>query len=407
MTDFKDQLKSSADIVKVVGEYVRLRRSGATSRYVGLCPFHQEKTPSFGVNQSMQFYKCFGCGASGDIFSFVQAVEGLSFYEALQQIAERNGIPLPKRNDLSDPESRLRGALHEIHNLAASLYRSLLHGPQGAAAQAYLERRGISPELIDAFEIGFSDPQGHLLTRKLMEEKFTPEQMEASGLVRRRDESSGYGSGHYDTFRGRLMFPIHNESGKVIAFGGRAMKDDEQPKYINSPETAIYKKNATLYNMHRARNGMRKTNRTVLVEGYMDVIGVYSAGVSEVVASCGTALTNSQVRAMRRHSDTVVINFDPDTAGTNAAEKAIQLLLDEGLHVKVVTLDGGLDPAEYVKRNGIDAYLAKLEGASGYFSWLAGRARVKFDMRSSEGRSDAFRFLLPAVASLRSDRDGD
>src|SRR6202790_1103213 len=167
--------------------------------------------------------------------------------------------------------------------------------------------------------------------------------MEASGLVRRRNEGSGY----YDAFRGRLMFPIHNESGKVIAFGARAMHADEQPKYLNSPETPIYRKTSTLYNLNRARDAMRKTDRAVLVEGYMDVIGVYAAGIKEVVASCGTALTNGQVRTMHRHADTVVVNFDPDMAGANATEKAIQLLLDEGLHVRVVALDGGLDPAEY------------------------------------------------------------
>ena len=207
--------------------------------------------------------------------------------------------------------------------------------------------------------------------------------MEASGLVRRRQEGSGF----YDFFRGRLMFPIHNESGKVIAFGGRAMRDEDQPKYLNSSETPIYRKTSVLYNLHRARDGMRKQNRAVLVEGYMDVIGAYSAGVKEVVASCGTALTPQQVRTHPSPApDTVVVNFDPDTAGANAAEKAIQLLLDEGLHVRVLTLDGGLDPDEYVKQNGAEAYRAKLDSAGGYFHWLADRARAQF--RHAGGRPD-------------------
>ena len=394
--DFVEQLKSSIDIVKVVGEYVRLRRVGATGRYLGLCPFHQEKTPSFNVNQGRQFFKCFGCGAGGDALKFVMDIEGMTFPEALKYLAERNGIPMPKRTEYADADSKLRGALHDMHAIATKLYQVALASPQGADARAYLAKRGLTQELIQTFELGYSDPNGQALARRLSQESFSPEQLEASGLVRRRTE----GTGSYDYFRGRLMFPIHNESGKVIAFGGRALGPDDQPKYLNSPETPIYKKTSTLYNLHRARDGMRKSNRAVLVEGYMDVIGVYAAGVSEVVASCGTALTNPQVRSMHRHADTVVVNFDPDDAGANAAERALQILLDESLHVKVLALDGGLDPDEYVKQNGVEAYRAKLDSAPGYFHWLADRARARFDMRSSDGRMDAFKFLLPAVQRI-------
>ncbi len=248
--DFVEQLKSSIDIVKVVGEYVRLRRVGATGRYLGLCPFHQEKTPSFNVNQSRQFYKCFGCGAGGDVLKFVMEVDGLTFPETLKLLSERHGIPMPQRPEYSDADSKLRGALHEMHAIALKMYRAALHGPQGGEARAYLDQRGVSADLIETFELGYSDPQGQALTRKLQEERFSPEQMEASGLVRRRNE----GTGHFDAFRGRLMFPIHNESGKVIAFGARAMRPDDQPKYLNSPETPIYRKTSTLYNLHqRAR----------------------------------------------------------------------------------------------------------------------------------------------------------
>jgi DNA primase len=394
--DFVEQLKSSIDIVKVVGDYVRLRREGAAGRYKGLCPFHQEKTPSFNVNQARQFFKCFGCGAAGDALKFIMDIEGMTFPEALKYLAERNGIPMPKRHEYNDAESRMRGALHDIHDIATQLYRTALAGPQGADARAYLQKRGLTQALVETFELGYSDPAGQALVRRLSSESFTAEQWEASGLVRKRNEGTGY----YDTFRGRLMFPIHNESGKVIAFGGRALGADDQPKYLNSPETPIYKKTATLYNLHRARNPMRKANRAVLVEGYMDVIGVYAAGIGEVVASCGTALTNAQVRAMHRHADTVVVNFDPDEAGANAAERALQILLDESLHVKVLALDGGLDPDEYVKQNGVDAYRAKLDAAPGYFHWLADRVRSKFDMKTSEGRVDAFKLLLPAVQRI-------
>jgi DNA primase len=394
--DFVEQLKSSIDIVKVIGEYVRLRKVGATGRYTGLCPFHQEKTPSFSVSQTRQFYKCFGCGVGGDALKFVMEVDGLTFPEALKLLAERNGIPMPKRTEYADADSKLRAALFDIHAIAADLFHANLQAPHGGEARAYLERRGINSEMIQTFELGYAESSGQSLVRRLAQERFTPEQLEASGLLRKRDDGSGY----FDGFRGRLMFPIHNESGKVIAFGGRAMRDEDQPKYLNSPETPIYRKTSVLYNLHRARDGMRKANRAVLVEGYMDVIGVYSAGIKEVVASCGTALTNPQVRAIHRHADTVVVNFDPDTAGANAAERAIQLFLDEGLHVRVLALDGGLDPDEYVKQKGADQYLAKLEAASGYFHWLADRARAKFDMRSAEGRMDAFKFLLPSIEKI-------
>jgi len=394
--EFVEQLKSSIDIVKVVGEYVRLKRVGATGRYLGLCPFHQEKTPSFNVNQTHQFYKCFGCQVGGDVIKFVEEIEGLSFWETVKMLAERNGIPMPKRSDYSDADSKLRGALLEMHTIAARLFQDNLRGPQGAEARAYLSKRGVTPEAIDTFELGYAEPSGQALTRKFSERNFSVDQLEASGLVRKRNEGQGY----YDSFRGRLMFPIHNESGKVIAFGGRSMNDEDQPKYLNSPETPIYKKTSVLYNLHRARETVRRSGRIVLVEGYMDVMGVYAAGVKEVVASCGTALTNGQVRTMHRHADTVVVNFDPDTAGANATEKAIQLLLDEGVHVRVVALEGGLDPDEYCKRNGAEAYAAKLDGATTYFHWLADRARARFDMKTSDGKVAAFKFLLPAVQKI-------
>ena len=394
--DFVEQLKSSIDIVKVIGEYVRLKRVGATGRYVGLCPFHQEKTGSFNVNQSRQFYKCFGCGVGGDVLKFVMEIDGLTFPEAKKMLAERAGIPLPKRSEFTDADSKLRAALFEIHAIAAQMFRENLRGTHGTEARNYLSIRGISAESIETFELGYSEALGQALVRELGERQFTREQIDASGVVRRRDDGSGY----FDFFRGRLMFPIHNEAGKVIGFGGRAMRDQDQPKYLNSSETAIYKKTSVLYNLHRARDGMRRSNRAVLVEGYMDVIGVYSAGVKEVVASCGTGFTVPQAGVIHRHSDHVTVNFDPDRAGGDASEKAIQILLDEGMHVRVLTLDGGLDPDDYVKQNGAEAYRAKLDAASTYFHWLADRARQKFDMRSSDGRMEAFRFLLPSVQKI-------
>jgi DNA primase len=395
--EFVEQLKSSLDIVKVVGEYVRLRPRGP-GRFAGLCPFHQEKTPSFTVNQTRQIYKCFGCGAGGDLFKFVMEHDGLTFWEAVMLLAERNGIPLPRRTDYGDAESKLRGAVFEMHQIACDLFRASLRGPQGAEARTYLERRGVSAELVETFQLGFAEPSGQALARRLGESRFPAGALEASGLLRKRPEG-----GYYDSFRGRLMFPIHNESGKVIGFGGRSLREGDEPKYLNSPETPVYRKTSVLYNLHRARDAMRRAGRAVLVEGYMDVIGAYAAGVKEAVASCGTALTAAQVRAIHRHADAVIVNFDPDAAGASAAERAVQLFLDEGVHVRVLSLGGGevkLDPDEFVKRFGAAAYLEKLESAPGYFHWLADRARARFDMNSAEGRTDAFKFLLPAVQKV-------
>jgi DNA primase len=219
--------------------------------------------------------------------------------------------------------------------------------------------------------------------------------MEESGLVGKRQDGS-----LYDRFRNRLMFPIHNESGKIIGFGGRALSPDDEPKYLNSPETQLYKKSHVLYNLHRAKESIRKEDRVVLVEGYMDAIGVTAAGFRNVVASCGTALAADQVQAMKRHTHRIAVNFDPDAPGANAAERSIDLLLAEGMQVRIVELDGGLDPDEYCKARGAAAYQERVDGAKGYFYWLADRARAKHDMRTTEGKVAVLNFLLPKVQSI-------
>jgi DNA primase len=392
--DFKDTLKNSVDIVRVIGEYVRLQKLGGSARYRGLCPFHQERTPSFYVHADRQFFKCFGCAKGGDVFTFIMEIQGLGFFEAMKLLAEQNNIQMPQPKADFDPESRKKATLQEMHEIAARHFREVLYSDAGEPGRSYLKKRGIGQKLAEEFGLGFSDTQGGL-TRVFQRQGIDEALLEGSGLILKRNEGNGY----FDRFRGRLMFPIWNEAGKVIAFGGRTLGDD-QPKYLNSPETPLYKKQHVLYNLHRAREGARKTGRMVLVEGYMDVIGVHAAGVKEVVASCGTALTDKQVRAMKRHADKVIVNFDPDNAGVNATERSIQILLEESLHIRVCSLPGGLDPDEYVKENGTEAYLKQLEASPGYFHWLAERARGRFDMNMAEGRMEAFRFLLPAIQKL-------
>jgi DNA primase len=392
--DFVEQLKSSVRIETVVGEYVRLRRSGP-SRYMGLCPFHNETKPSFTVHAVHQFYKCFSCGVSGDVIKFVQEKEGLSFFEALKTLAERYGIPMPKRSQYSDDESRLRGSLLEMHEIAEQAFRSNLNGAAGEAARQYLAKRGVAPETIEQFGLGYSDRNGRALLRLFEQRSFSTAQMEQSGLVGKRTDGS-----LYDRFRNRLMFPIHNEAGKTIGFGGRALAAEDEPKYLNSPETPIYKKSYVLYNLHRAKEVIRKEDRVILVEGYMDAIGVTAAGFGGVVASCGTSLTAQQVQALKRHSQRIVVNFDPDAPGAKAAERSLNVLLEESMHVRIMELDGELDPDEYCKQRGAAAYRERLDGAKGYFYWLADRARKSHDVRSSEGLVAVLQALLPAVQRI-------
>ena len=404
---FSDELKSQLDIVDVIGQYVRLKRAG--THYRGLCPFHSEKTPSFNVHVTGQYFKCFGCEAGGDVFKFVMQLEGLTFPETLKLLAERYGIPMPERQSSSDPKAQKREMLLEMQEAAAQLFQDNLRSSQGAEARSYLESRGVSRQAMDEFRLGLSDSSGQQLAQRL--KKYGPEAMEESGLFSKRADGNGF----YDRFRGRLMFPIHSESGKVIAFGGRALRAGDEPKYLNSPSpedgsAGVYKKSEVLYNLHRAKIDARKNDRMILVEGYMDVIGVYSAGIREVVASCGTALSVGQVRAIKRQvsqqqssAGQIYLNFDPDAAGARSTEKYISVLLAEGLRVRVLELPSGLDPDEFIAERGIEAYRLALERAPSYFHWLAERARARFDMHSAEGRIDAFKFLLPAIQQV-SDR---
>ena len=391
--DFAQHVKSSVDIIGVLGEYVRLRKQG-TDRFVGLCPFHTEKTPSFSVHQGLQIYKCFGCGKGGDVFSFLMELQGLSFYESLKMLAEQHGIPLPRRQfgGLSDEESNRRTAILRMHEIAQEVFQKQLYGPAGAHALAYTKQRSLSAEVVAEFGLGYAAARSGLIDH-FHREGLQDKHIEESGLVAKSREDTGF----YERFRDRLTFPITNENGRIVAYGARALTEGQQPKYLNSAETPIYKKSSILYNLHRAKVAMRKENRVVLVEGYMDVIGVHAAGFPSVVATCGTSLTSDQVRALRRHVELVVINFDSDTAGKNAAQRSIELLLQEGLSVRVLTLPDGMDPADFCEKRGPEAYREHLEKAPDYYIWLADRAREQFDMHTSDGRVAAFRFLMPSV----------
>ncbi len=379
--DFAYTVKEQADIVRIVGEYVKLRKSGAQN-FQGLCPFHQEKSPSFSVHATRQFFHCFGCGASGDVFAFVQKLENISFPEAVRLVAEKLNIPLPKMTYSSPEEARaakMRGGLIDIHERACAFFQQQLRRPEAAHAREYLASRGLTPEQIAEFRIGYAPDSGFLL-RDALRSQFDEGLLRESGLFswKQKEEGSGNRSQGvenlpttdnrqpttdsdnrqpatvYSKFRNRVMFPIANEQGKVIAFTGRTLSNDEKagPKYLNSPETSIYSKSRVLFNLDKAKEAIRKLDYAILVEGQMDCISVYNAGFHNVIASSGTAFTEVQAKLLGRFSKNIVVNFDPDTAGAAAAERSLALLISEDFHIKVLTLESGFDPDLYIRRQG-------------------------------------------------------
>jgi DNA primase len=403
MSDFAQTVKQQADIVKVIEGYIRLRKAGAQN-YTGLCPFHKEKSPSFSVHAVRQFYHCFGCGASGDVFSFVAKIENVGFPEAVRIVAGKCGIPLPKR-EFSSPEeaagARLRAKLLELHETATLWFEEQLRSPEGAIAREYLAGRGMTPEGIAKFRIGYA-PESFNALRDRLSGIADNETLRASGLFAAKEHEDGSLGPIYDRFRKRVTFPICNESGRVIAFTARTLEtgDKAGAKYINSPETPLYTKGQILFNLDKARTAIRQLEFALLVEGQMDCISVYLRGIQNVIATSGTAFTEQQVALLRRHTSQVVVNFDPDAAGSNAAEKSIALLTEEGFNIKIVTLDGGLDPDRYIRERGVEAYMAALREARRQADYLIERARLAFPGASAEQKVKAMNFLLPHISRM-------
>ncbi|MFZ0770262.1 MAG: DNA primase [Candidatus Sulfotelmatobacter sp.] len=453
--DFAYTVKQQADIVRIIGDYIKLKKAGAQN-YSGLCPFHGEKTPSFSVHATRQFYHCFGCGVSGDVFSFVQKIENVTFPEAVRMVAQKVGIPLPKAS-YSTPgeakEARLRGQLLDVHERAVAFFQECLRRPEGARAREYLAGRGLDQEMIARFRVGYAPDSGFLLRDRLKEE-FSEDVLRESGLFSWKQEDrfsegrpptsdlgpqqteiarsarNDNGAGNeskdisaaaenrepdagsrapsvaamYSKFRNRVMFPIASEAGKVIAFTGRTLATDEKsgPKYLNSPETAIYSKGRVLFNLDVAKEWVKKFDYAILVEGQMDCISVYAAGFQNVIASSGTAFTELQAKLLGRFSKNVVVNFDPDTAGAKATERTLGLLVEEEFQIKVLTLEQGFDPDLYIRRKGKAAYGDALKTSQKYFDYLIERARSQFPVRSAEGKVKAVNYLLPHIQRVPS-----
>ena len=391
-------MKQQADIFRVVGEYVQLKKAGQNFR--GLCPFHSEKTPSFNVHPVRQIFHCFGCGKGGDVFDFVMEMERCEFPEALRIVAEKCGIALPRPKEHS-PEERKekqqRTVLVEMHHEAQTFFLKQLAGTlEGKAARAYLEDRGLDKDAIARFGIGYAPSGGDALLRQL-KPKYNENLLVESGLV-----SRDQGGRLFDRFRRRITFPISNESGKIVAFGARALGDD-MPKYLNSPETPIYSKSNVLYHMDRAKEGIRRQDFAILVEGYMDAIAVARAGISNVVASCGTSLAEPQIKLLGRFTRRVIVNYDPDAAGQTATERSLSLLLEQDFEVRVLALppvgDKKADPDLFIREMGAEAYLKLLKEAPPYVDYLISRAR-QMDLTTAEGKLRAVNFLLPYVQKI-------
>jgi len=404
--NFAQTVKQGADIVKIIGDYVRLKKSGAQN-YTGLCPFHKEKSPSFSVNATHNYFYCFGCHEKGDVFTFVMKLDNISFPEAVRSVAAKSGIPLPKREFNSPEEAReagVRRQLLDAHEAATQYFEAQLKSPSAARAREYLTGRSVSPETITKFRIGFA-PDDFNDMRERLKPHFPEDVLRASGLFSAKEGADGSPGPLYARFRKRITFPIANEAGKIIAFTARALDSADSdpkagPKYMNSPETALYSKGQVLFNLDKAKADMRTHDFALLVEGQMDCITVAMAGVRNVLATSGTAFTEQQVRLLGRFTKRVVVNFDPDTAGVAAAEKSIALLTEEGFDIKVVSLEGGLDPDRFVREHGIAAYMAALRGARRHSDYLIDRAREQFPTRTADGKVKAMNFLLPHIRRM-------
>jgi len=392
---FIDEVRAAADIVTVISDSVSLRKAG--NSYKGLCPFHGEKTPSFNVMRDRGFFHCFGCGVGGDVFKFVELQEKVGFIDAVKILAARFGIPIPEMEGGDQRETAAeREALVKMHEVALAYFREQLASPAGAKWRDYLlNDRGLTQETIDQLQIGWAPPSRDALKQRLLKAGFNAAQMVTSGLITRRDDGT-----ELDRFRNRLMIPIARDTGTVVAFGGRALEADQQPKYLNSPETPIYTKSRTLYGLNLTKNDLRKGNFALIVEGYFDFAQVHQAGGLPVIATCGTALTSQQAQMLRRFTPKAVLCYDADRAGQTAAERSSELLVAEGFDVNVMQLPGGEDPDTFIQKQGREAFVAQLKKSRPYLEYLLDRAAAEHDLSRDDSRREFLRRMLGVASRI-------
>lgn len=392
--EFVAAVRNAGDIVRLVSDYVPLKPAG--SRLKGLCPFHHEKTPSFSVDPQMQLFYCFGCQAGGDAFKFVMLYEKTDFPESVEFLAKRWGVALPKA--AARPEDDRRSRLLLMNESATGFFRAQWSDPvRGRSARDYVQARGVSDAVAERFVLGYAPDAWDALSSVLSARGFKPQEIQSAGLAIPRKD----GSGHYDRFRNRVIFPIRDVSGRVLAFGGRALGDSE-PKYLNSPETPAYVKGEHLYGLDVARDAIRREGFAILVEGYLDLIAVHQAGFENAVASLGTALTTSQVKLLARYSSRIVVSYDGDAAGRNAAARSLDLFLERGLDVRVAEIPDEGDPDDFIKDRGPAAYDALVRQAPGYLDFLVQRELRGRDLARPDEKVAAINAVLPKLARLES-----
>ncbi len=390
-----DQVRLSIDIVDVVGDHVALTRRGKS--FVGLCPFHDDSTPSLNVSQEKQIYKCFACGAGGNSFTFLRDIENISFIEVVRQLADRAGIALPDAKPADPDQQEVFDQLYRANELAVKYFHHLLTQDEKAAdAMAYLENRGINRDVIDAFSLGYAPDQWDGFLQVATRRGFSPQILERAGLVLANQKGSGF----YDRFRNRITFPIHAATGRPVAFGARALAPDEQAKYINSPETPVYNKSATLYGLWRDRDAIRNAGVALVVEGYMDLIALSQYGIENAVASSGTALTIDHARLLKRYAPKAILIFDGDTAGATAAMRGIGSLFEVGLEVRVVTLSEDHDPDSYVRAHGPEGFLRLTENAAPAIDFLIEQFAQRDDLSTVDGKTRTAHALAELVGRI-------
>ena len=374
-----EEVRLQNDIVEVISQYVPLKKKGGA--YFGLCPFHNEKTPSFSVNSEKQFYYCFGCGAAGNVFGFVMEMENCDFPEALKKLADRAHVelPEPEKSGQALAMEQLKAKLFEMHREAGRFYHELLQGTEGAEARSYLEGRKLQLNIIRKFGLGYAPDRRGILMEHLKEKGYSIQDMLQSGLVLENKDKNGY----HDRFRGRLMFPIFDAQGRVVGFGGRILGKGET-KYLNSPETILFSKSRNLYGLNFARLARKK--ELILVEGYMDMISLYQAGFHNVVASLGTAFNQDHARTLKKFAEDIILLYDSDEAGTNAALRAIPVLTSNGFRVKVTQVPDGKDPDEFIKHNGAVEFSKLLVNAVHYISFEIACIQKKYNLQNPEHR---------------------
>lgn len=386
------EIKDKNDIVSVISEYVSLRKAGRS--WVGLCPFHSEKTGSFHVNPEKQFFYCFGCSVGGDVFSFIMKRENLEFLDAARKLAERAGIAWPETTDFQ--ADRSRNELLKINKLVATYFHfCLTRAEQGKRGREYFEGRGISLPVWQRFLLGYAPPGWHNLTEVLRKKGVSLEQAASLGLV-----SFGE-NGYYDRFRDRIIFPIHDPQGNVVGFGGRVL-DRSEPKYLNSPETSLFHKGRFLYGLHLAKEAIRHQNQAIIMEGYMDVVQAHQGGFQQAIASLGTALTREQVKLIKRYGSEVILAYDADAAGQNATLRGMELLREAGLTVKILRLPSGEDPDSFLKNAGSEAFTRQLAEAPGLIDFQIEQVLIRYDLASPEGQLGAVQAVLPELAEMQS-----